>query len=208
MTDASPDDLRTRKATLRMQALQRRDDLEIDDRLEWDVAITQGVLAIYDRILAEAGRWGLGNGFAGPVSAYWPMRSEADPRPVLEVLHQRGVELCLPATVARRMIFRRWAPYEPLVPGGFGTLVPDPAQPEIAPRILLVPMAAFDARCHRIGYGAGYYDSALASLPGAVTIGIAYAAQQVEAVPDEAHDRQLDFIVTEHATFVGSHRRG
>jgi 5-formyltetrahydrofolate cyclo-ligase len=208
MTDASLDDLRTRKAALRAQALARRDELEIDDRLEWDVAITQGVLAVYDDVLADAARWGLADGAVGPVSAYWPMRSEADPRPVLEVLHGRGVELCLPAIVAKRMIFRRWAPYEPLVPGGFGTLVPDPAQPEIAPRILIVPMAAFDGRCHRIGYGAGYYDSALAQLPGAVTIGIAYAAQQVEAVPDEAHDRQLDFIVSERETFAGSHRRG
>lgn len=208
MTDDSIDDHRTRKAALRAQSLARRDDLDIDDRLEWDVAIAQGVLATLDRVLAEPGRWGLRDGADGPVSAYWPMRSEADPRPVLEALHERGVQLCLPATVAKQMIFRRWAPYEPLVPGGFGTLVPDPAQPEIAPRILLVPMAAFDARCHRIGYGAGYYDSALARLPGAVTIGLAYAAQQVECVPDEPHDRQLNFIVTERGTFAASHSRG
>ena len=91
------------------------------------------------------------------------MRSEADPRPILEALHERGLPLCLPAIVDKRMIFRRWAPYEPIVPGGFGTLVPAAGRsPRSSPRILIVPLAAFDRRGYRIGYGKGYYDRALA----------------------------------------------
>lgn len=176
------------KAVLRASALARRDALEIDDRLEWDPDIAERTLALP--------LWNAD----GPVSAYWPMRSEADPRPILEELHRRGLPLCLPAIVAGRMIFRRWAPYEPIVPGGFGTLVPSPQQPEIAPRILIVPLAAFDRRGYRIGYGRGYYDRALAELGPTVSIGIAYAAQEIEAVPDQPHDRRLDWIVTERET--------
>ena len=128
------------------------------------------------------------------------MRSEADPRPILEALHERGLPLCLPAIVDKRMIFRRWAPYEPIVPGGFGTLVPAPDQPEVKPAILLVPLAAFDRRGYRIGYGKGYYDRALSELGPTVSIGIGYAAQEIDAVPDEPHDRRLDWIVTERET--------
>jgi 5-formyltetrahydrofolate cyclo-ligase len=190
MTDMpSPPDTAVRKAALREQALARRDALEIDDRLIWDEAITQAVLALPVFDAAE-----------GPVSAYWPMRSEADPRPVLESLHERGLPLCLPAIVAKRMIFRRWAPYEPIVPGGFGTLVPDPAQPEIVPAILIVPLAAFDRRGYRIGYGKGHYDAKLAEIGPVTSIGIAYAAQEIDTVPDEPHDRRLDWIVTERET--------
>jgi 5-formyltetrahydrofolate cyclo-ligase len=190
MTDlSSPPDKAVRKAALREQALARRDALEIDDRLIWDEAIAQAVLALP---LFEAAQ--------GPVSAYWPMRSEADPRPVLEVLHERGLPLCLPAIVSKRMIFRRWAPYEPIVPGGFGTLVPDPAQPEIVPAILIVPLAAFDRRGCRIGYGKGHYDAKLTELGPVTSIGIAYAAQEIDTVPDEPHDRHLDWIVTERET--------
>ncbi|WP_449255062.1 5-formyltetrahydrofolate cyclo-ligase [Bosea sp. (in: a-proteobacteria)] len=178
-----------RKAALRTASLARRDALEIDDRLEWDPAIATQVLALP-----------VWDGASGPVSAYWPMRSEADPRPILEELHRRGLPLCLPAIVAKRMIFRRWAPYEPIVPGGFGTLVPAPDQPETAPRILIVPLAAFDRRGYRIGYGKGYYDRALSELGPTVSIGIAYAAQEVAAVPDEPHDRRLGWIVTERET--------
>jgi len=179
------------KAALRDAALARRDALEIDDRLEWDPLIAERVLAL--PVFGEG---------AGPVSAYWPMRSEADPRPILEELHARGLPLCLPAIVAKRMLFRRWAPYEPIVPGGFGTLVPRPEEPEAVPAILLVPLAAFDRRGYRIGYGKGHYDAKLAELGSPLAIGIAYAAQEIEAVPDEPHDRRLDWVVTERETIA------
>ncbi len=177
------------KAALRAEALARRDALDLDNRLEWDGDICARVLAL--PVWRDS---------TGPVSAYWPMRSEADPRPILETLHERGLLLCLPAIVEKHMIFRRWAPYEPIVPGGFGTLVPASDQPELKPTILLVPLAAFDRRGYRIGYGKGYYDRALSELGPTLSIGIGYAAQEIDAVPDEPHDRRLDWIVTERET--------
>lgn len=185
MTDADALSVPARKAALRAQALERRDGLELDDRLIWDEAIAERMLAL--PVFTQ-----------GPVSAYWPMRSEADPRPVMEALHQRGLPLCLPAIVSGRMRFRRWAPWEPIVPGGFGTLVPQPEQPEVSPAILIVPLAAFDRRGYRIGYGKGHYDRAIAELQPLATIGIAYGAQEIDAVPDEPHDRPLDWVVTEN----------
>lgn len=186
---SSSDSAAPKKTALREAALALRDRLEIDDRLEWDPLIAERVLALP-----------VFNDGAGPVSAYWPMRSEADPRPILEALHERGLPLCLPAIVGQRMLFRRWAPYEPIVPGGFGTLVPQPEQPEVVPTILIVPLAAFDRRGYRIGYGKGHYDAKLTELGPVVSIGIAYAAQEIAAVPDEPHDRRLDWIVTERET--------
>jgi 5-formyltetrahydrofolate cyclo-ligase len=229
MTTPSPDNSTSRKSVLREAALSRRDALAIDDRLIWDEAICERALALLDHILTphpEEPRSGVSKGApartggsfetrpsAAPqdegvgggqgipiVSAYWPMRSEADPRPILEGLHARIVPLCLPAIVDGRMIFRRWAPYEPIVPGGFGTLVPQPEQPLVTPTILLVPLAAFDRRGYRIGYGKGYYDAVLAALAPVVSIGIAYGAQEIESVPDESHDRRLDWVVTEAET--------
>lgn len=190
MTSQIPETIASRKAALRGAALTRRDNLELDDRLEWDQAIAERALAL--AVLTGP----------GPVSAYWPMRSEADPRPILEGLHERGVALCLPAIVAGAMLFRRWAPWEPIVPGGFGTLVPQPHEPQVLPTILLVPLAAFDRRGYRIGYGKGYYDRALSELGPVTSIGIGYAAQEIEAVPDEPHDQRLDWIVTERETIA------
>ena len=66
---------------------------------------------------------------------------------------------------------------------------------------MLIPLAAFDARGHRIGYGAGYYDRAIARLQDAGKeprlIGIAFNCQEVAKVPDEAHDVIVPEILTE-----------
>lgn len=202
--DAAPDGVAKRKAALRREAGERRDGLEIDDRLEWDQAIAERAEAL-----------NLLQGIGGAVAGYWPMRSEADPRPILVGLKERGLSLALPAVVRREaahssaLEFRAWTPWEPIVPGGFGTLVPPEGAAILRPAALLVPLLAFDRRGARLGYGKGYYDRAIASLREAgalVAIGIAYAAQEVDAVPTEPHDMLLDAILTERETILPAGR--
>ena len=68
------------------------------------------------------------------------------------------------------------------------------------PDIVLVPLAAFDRAGHRIGYGAGHYDRTLAHLrksKGITAIGLAFAAQEIAAVPALPHDVALDYVLTE-----------
>ena len=63
-----------------------------------------------------------------------------------------------------------------------------------------MPLAAFDRRGHRIGYGAGYYDmtiNRLRALKPVVAVGIAYAAQEVPEVPTTPRDARLDLVLTE-----------
>lgn len=190
MTALSP------KAALRAGAAERRDGLEIDDRLEWDQAIAGHLLVS-----------GLLDGVAGVVAAYWPMRSEADPRPVLVALKERAVVTALPALVpradghGREIQFRAWSPWQAIVPGGFGTLVPGEDAEAVQPACLIVPLLAFDAGCRRLGYGKGHYDRAISALKlrgPVLSIGLAYAAQEVGEVPVEPHDQLLDAIVTEN----------
>ncbi|TIS12183.1 MAG: 5-formyltetrahydrofolate cyclo-ligase, partial [Mesorhizobium sp.] len=72
---------------------------------------------------------------------------------------------------------------------------------ELDPSLMFVPLAAFDARGHRIGYGAGYYDRAIARLAdkglAPRLIGIAFDCQEVSQVPDENHDVIIPEILTE-----------
>lgn len=157
--------------------------------------------ASVDAAPARAALAALLAGTEGAVSFYWPIRSEIDPRPVMEDLARRGRRLCLPVT--RRdapLRFRAWAPGAEMMRDAFG--VSYPAVPEeVVPEVLVVPLLAFDRRCHRIGYGAGHYDRTLAGLPGALSIGFAYAAQEVEGeIPVEPTDVALDHIVTERET--------
>ncbi len=90
--------------------------------------------------------------------------------------------------------------WEDLQPGTFGILEPcdiaTPAQPEEM-GLIIVPGLAFDPRGHRIGYGKGHYDKLLKSTKG-YKVGLAFAEQVIEAVPDEAHDVPLDLIITDN----------
>jgi 5-formyltetrahydrofolate cyclo-ligase len=194
------------KAAMRLDAVHRRDGLDLDDRLEWDQQISDGLLA--SGLLAPV---------RGVVAGYWPMRSEADPRPVMVALKEQGGSLALPAmhkpggAFASEVLFRPWMPWEPLVPGGFGTLVPLPETGTVEPAVLLIPLLAFDAQGRRLGYGKGHYDRAIARLQAmgsVLTIGVAYAAQEVAEVPTEAHDQSLDAIVTERGVIVTRTAKG
>ena len=90
--------------------------------------------------------------------------------------------------------------------GSMGIPRPTRDAPEVSPSVLLVPLAAFDARGFRVGYGGGFYDRTLAKLraSGPVTaVGVAFAEQKVERVPNEPHDEPLDWLLTpEGATAV------
>jgi len=146
------------------------------------------------------------------VSAYWPMGDELDPRPLLLALAARGQALALPAIRAKDapLDFRAWRPGDALQPAGFGTREPLPEAPLVQPGVLLIPLLAFDAAGYRLGYGGGFYDRSLALLRRTgdiLAVGLAYAAQQVAAVPREATDQALDLVVTEAGVVTPSPER-
>ncbi|MEQ9607693.1 MAG: 5-formyltetrahydrofolate cyclo-ligase, partial [Kiloniellaceae bacterium] len=98
-----------------------------------------------------------------------------------------------------------WRPGEPLQPAGFGTREPPQSAPLVQPGLLLVPLLAFDAAGYRLGYGGGFYDRSLALLRRAgdiLAVGLAFAAQQVPAVPREPTDQPLDLVVTERGAIT------
>jgi 5-formyltetrahydrofolate cyclo-ligase len=136
------------------------------------------------------------------IAAYVAIGDEADPAPLLDILTQHGCKLALPRVTGpgEPLSFRSWTPGEPLAPGAFG--IPEPqGVVEAIPDFVLVPLLAYSADGHRLGYGGGYYDRTLAVLrrqnPEIVAIGLAFAAQEVTHLPVEPEDQPLDWIVTE-----------
>ena len=135
-------------------------------------------------------------GFSGRVLAgYMPMRTEIDPLAAMAA-HQGtvGVPVIIGAGLPLR--FAEWGPGAAMVAGGFGARVPAEVT-WVVPEVVIVPLLAFDARGFRLGYGGGFYDRTLAGLPGAVRVGFAFAAQQVDEVPIDPFDQRLDVVVTE-----------
>lgn len=134
---------------------------------------------------------------AGIVAGYVPIRGEADPALLMQGLAARGWRLALPRIEGEDLSFRAYRPGDALACGGFGLTEPQADAARVSPDLLLVPLLAFDAAGNRLGYGRGYYDRALARLPDALALGLAYAVQQVDAVPHDALDRRLAGVLTD-----------
>jgi 5-formyltetrahydrofolate cyclo-ligase len=181
------------KADLRTAALAARDALNDDQRRAAARAVAERGLpfAIEPEMI---------------VSGYAPIRSEIDPTPLMRAIAARGARLALPTVTARgqALTFRAWSPNDRMVLGPLGIPEPSPAAPELVPDVMLVPLAAFDNQGHRIGYGAGHYDYTFAhlrKLKAVRGVGLAFAVQQIKAVPALAHDVALDYVLTETKTF-------
>lgn len=64
--------------------------------------------------------------------------------------------------------------------------------------LIILPLAAFNEKCQRIGYGKGYYDKYLSKLSGPFhTIGLAYDIQFEPEFTADEFDYPLDYIITE-----------
>ena len=140
------------------------------------------------------------------VSAYWPLRGEPDLRPWLAGLHPQGVRCAMPLVVARGepLRFRPWFPGCRMEKGFWD--IPVPAEgPFITPDLLIAPVVGFDARCFRLGYGGGYFDRTLATLPaGYRALGVGYEAAALASIHPLPHDIPLQAIVTEQRLYSPS----
>ena len=86
-------------------------------------------------------------------------------------------------------------------PPTIGALEPD----ELGAALVCVPGIAFTPAAVRLGRGGGYYDRLLAALDsGGVTAGLGYSFQLIDRLPEQAHDRRLDLVVTESAVYAAS----
>jgi 5-formyltetrahydrofolate cyclo-ligase len=185
------------KALLRRKALARRGQIEPAAR------------TAFSRRLAEEGLR-LARLWRPPiVSVFYPIRDEPDTLPLLTALAGEGYATALPVVVDRALalVFRVWRPGEPTRAGAMSIREPSKEAPVVEPDLLFVPLACFDRRGHRIGYGAGFYDRTLTSLSATKpihAIGVAYGICEVAAVPYESHDQTLDAIVTEQETILFS----
>ena len=180
------------KARLRQEAFARRDALPAVER----AAAAEAIAARPFPVAISLGM---------VVSGFSPMKTEINPLPLMRKAAGLGAQLALPAIAGRGkpLIMRAYAFGDELARGQWGIREPKPDAPEVAPDIFIVPLAAFDRAGHRIGYGAGYYDMTINTLRARnkiIAVGIAFAAQEIAAIPATERDARLDFVLTERET--------
>jgi 5-formyltetrahydrofolate cyclo-ligase len=147
----------------------------------------------------------------GFAAGYWAVGGEI-------ALHAWQVALppsliyCLPVLGDDGLLrFAPWRAGEALVANRFGIPEPDVQPSSLLPAdrlaLAIVPLVAFDARCHRIGMGGGWYDRTFAARAAGqcaapVLVGAAYEIQRVETLAPSSWDVPLDAVCTEATTYL------
>ena len=69
-----------------------------------------------------------------------------------------------------------------------------------------MPLVGFDDQGFRLGYGGGYYDRTIATMPWSpLAIGVGYEFQRLPTIEPQPYDQPMDAIVTEAG--IRWHRR-
>ncbi|HEY8230768.1 MAG TPA: 5-formyltetrahydrofolate cyclo-ligase [Rhodanobacteraceae bacterium] len=184
------------RALLRARMSMRRNELDAKQR----IAAAAGVLHSLENLpefMTDAN-----------VAGYWAVRGELPLNLAVASLARRAQHYFLPALgTARQLYFAEYSTGTPVTHNRFG--IPEPALPpnqRLAPRdmdVILLPLLAFDRRGHRLGTGGGWYDTSLVFLRETprpakpLLVGIGYALQEVEAIPAEPWDVDLDYVATD-----------
>lgn len=189
------------RRALRRDLRKRRRTLSQHDQRRASMALTRRLMQ-----LAPLRR-------ARHVALYLPENGEIDPTPLLAWLHRCGKQVYLPVLrplVENRLWFVHWRPDTRMVLNRFNITEPDLRQSgdrirRLAPwalDVVLMPLVGFDAQGHRLGMGGGFYDRTFAFAsrlhgPRPALIGVAHHCQQVERLPHQPWDVNLDLIVSD-----------
>jgi 5-formyltetrahydrofolate cyclo-ligase len=182
------------KSALRQSFMERRLQLLPNDRVSAAEAVSA---AFFQNVPLKA---------ETVVAGYWPIKAELDALLLMRALLGKGHKCALPHVTGEGapLLFRNWDENTPMVTGKYG--LTEPANHEtLLPDIILVPVLAFDATGHRLGYGMGFYDRTLARLKKQKpirAIGLAYEMQLYNGLPVEANDVKMDMIITDRNVYA------
>ena len=202
MTQSETTEISTSKATLRSAGRRSRAGLSAGERQEKSHQLCARLLRLW-RDLTDAQAECSGQ----PVAVYLANQSEADVDGFARELLNHGLVVAAPrlnivppfytlegalqnveivAVGARQ----NWVRQPHRFQGGHAV-----EASEIG--VFIVPGVAFDAHGNRVGQGSGWYDKVLCKAPHAIVIGVGFDCQVFPAVPQEAHDCALHYVVTE-----------
>lgn len=144
------------------------------------------------------------------LAAYWPLKGEMDPRPLLNLALKYKKNCYLPVLHPlshNQLLFMKYTLDTPLKINQYGIYEPKINTQHLIPAwmldLVLVPLLAFDKQGARLGRGKGYYDRTFDFINTQRKpcyprlIGLAYDLQCYERLPTHHNDVGLSAVVTE-----------
>lgn len=137
------------------------------------------------------------------IALYAAMKSEVNLTLLIDELSARGATMFFPKFEGGKMVFRQAASMTELTPGPLQFPEPPESNPLLDPSTLdyaIIPARAYTHDGKRLGRGNGGYDMWIRAQrklnPKTQFLGVCFESQLVDSVPMEAHDEQVDGVVT------------
>ncbi len=143
---------------------------------------------------------------ADDILIYASLPGEIETLSLIEQLLTERKKVYCPQTEGCVMNFYRIDSLKDLSEGHFHVLEPSPSpDKKFLPNptnsfCMILPGLMFDKRGNRLGYGKGFYDKYLSSLPSGIhltKIALSYEDMVKDTIPFEPTDYKVDYIVTE-----------
>ena len=135
------------------------------------------------------------------ISLYYPSLFELNILKIFDVEYFKKFNFLLPIIEKKgSMNFYKWKKKDILFVNDQGILEPLKSK-IIIPKIMLVPLLAYDNKKNRLGFGKGFYDRYLYNNfkkdIKIITVGVAFSFQKHHNLPVNKNDFRLDYIITE-----------
>ena len=133
-------------------------------------------------------------------AVYYSTNSEVNLINFVYYMHKNHQKILLPfiEKIKSHLLFKQWVTNDKLIKGKYGIMTPA-TKIFSTPKILIIPMLAFDKDKNRLGYGGGYYDRTISFLEKnskSLKLGVAFDEQQIRKVPTTSFDKKMDLILT------------
>jgi 5-formyltetrahydrofolate cyclo-ligase len=135
------------------------------------------------------------------VALYIPRAGEVDVLPLAADLRAAGHTIALPRVgyASHGYVFNVWTEAEQTA-AQFDTddrSMPVASGPEVIPAVIVCPMLGYTRTGYRLGYGGGYYNLTLKTLPYTpLSIGVCHTELEVHHFPVEYADIRLNYVIT------------
>ena len=135
------------------------------------------------------------------VGSYIDYNSELSTNALHKYLIEKNFNICLPKIdyQTNEINFFKYSTGTKLIKNKYNILEPEITNEIIFPKLVLVPLLAFNESGFRLGYGGGFYDKyfSFQEEKEIIKVGLGFSFQNVYEIPIESHDQKLDWILTE-----------
>lgn len=136
---------------------------------------------------------------ANLILTYADHKGEVETSALIRDALKKGKKVACPKVSGKEMDFFLIGSLDDLKRGYMGIPEPDTLEKVSAKdQLMIMPGLAFDEKCHRIGYGGGFYDRFLSKYPGHCDkIALAFEFQIFYDLPYDEFDICPDMVITE-----------